>query len=137
MREHAWTNGFPPAYEQLWQTSGCSPIALAALQWRNVVEIARREGAALGSTQYLELRYEDFLANPRKELENLLARSRLKRDPRVFGFLAKRFEIRDMNTASRATASSEEEVLLEDLIGTALRAYGYSLATPATPANCR
>ncbi len=134
MWKPAWINGFPPAYEQLWRSSGCSPIALAALQWRNVVEITRREGTELGGTQYLEIRYEDFLASPRTELENLLDRFGLQRDPRVFRFLAQRFEIRNMNEVTRATASSGEETLLERLIGTALLAYGYSLSTPA---NCR
>jgi len=133
MHEPAWRGGFPEAYERLWRESGGSPLALAALQWRNVVEVARRESVALPPGRYHELRYEDFLASPEAALEELLRHCELPSSRRVLEFLRTRFELRDMNVRHRDRFSPVDQALLEELIGPCLRTLGYGKQAAATP----
>lgn len=125
LHEPAWKDGFPAEYEALWHASGGSPLALAALQWRYVIEVARREASLLEAGQYHELRYEDFLVDPDGRLDWLLRVSELAPSPRVHQFLRARFQLRDMNAASRDTTDAREEALLEAVIGDTLTELGY------------
>ena len=125
MHEPAWRGGFPGEYERLWRESGGSPLALAALQWRNIVEVARTESAALPPGSYHEVRYEDFLAAPETALGDLLRHCELPPSRRVLEFLRRRFELRDMNVRHRDRLSASEHELMESLIGPCLRSLGY------------
>jgi len=126
MREPAWKNGFPAAYQRLWEETGRSPLALAALQWRNIVEVARREAAALPPGRYRELRYEDFLTAPGATLDRLLADCGLPPDPRIQRFLERRFELRDRNADGGRAVDPAETALLDRLIGPTLGELGYA-----------
>jgi hypothetical protein len=55
----------------------------AAHQWREAVRCARREGGALGSGRYLELRYEDLVRQPETVLAQALAFLALAMDEAV------------------------------------------------------
>jgi len=139
LREPAWKDGFPAAYEALWHAHEDSPLALAALQWRHVIEVARREASALAPGQYHELRYEDLLADPERRLDELLRVAALAPSTRVQRFLRSRFQLRDMNEASRRNAHPDEDALLDDLLAPTLRSLGYETAaaapSPAAPAR--
>lgn len=50
---------------------GPTSVAESALYWRRRVNIGRRQGAALGSGRYMEVRYEDLLADPEVELRRV------------------------------------------------------------------
>lgn len=125
LREPAWTNGFPAEYERLWNSCGRLPVALAALQWRTVIEISRAEAAALSAGQYHELHYEDFIADPSARLLWLMEAVGLPVCKRVLRFLEERFTVRDMNQVRLRTGSGEDEALLQTLIGATLAELGY------------
>jgi hypothetical protein len=63
----------PDAYEKEWDASGRSFVLLAGLAWKLLIDAfddARRE---IGDERWLELRYEDLLADPRGRTADVLA----------------------------------------------------------------
>ncbi|MEM7220401.1 MAG: sulfotransferase [Pseudomonadota bacterium] len=46
---------------EVWRSEGSEPGALAALQWRHIIETSRREARELLGDRYIELKYESFL----------------------------------------------------------------------------
>ena len=54
-----------------WAPSGLLNVPRNTLTWMSCVRAARAEGNRIGSAQYMELRYEDVVANPRAELERM------------------------------------------------------------------
>ena len=125
MERPAWENGFPEEYARLARESANPPLALAALQWRRCMEVAAEETAALGSERVREVRYEEFLADPRATVDRMLESVGLQPSPRVHEFLRRRYELRDMNTRARAEAPAADRELLERLLGETLRSLGY------------
>ncbi len=83
LREPAWSGGLDEAELETWRRQGSSPAALAALQWQAVIDAGREEAGGLTAGRYLELRYEDFVADPARVLERT-SRVRLRqgRHPR-------------------------------------------------------
>lgn len=126
MERPAWENGLPEAWTPLWRDSTNPPLALAALQWRRVIEVARDEARALAKGQYHEVRYERFLADPVSTVDAILSEVGLAPSPRVHAFLRDRYEVRDMNAASRGPANAADAALLEELVGDTLRELGYA-----------
>jgi hypothetical protein len=124
MHHPAWRGGLSERQLELWRESGGSPHALAAIQWRAVIERARQESAG-ASDRYTEVRYEDFLDDPHGELERLTAFSGLPRAPETHRFLDRRIRLRDMNYRWREDLSLEEIEVVEQLIGDLLSDLGY------------
>jgi hypothetical protein len=57
-----------PGRYALWQDY---PLAVCALWWAWQVNSGREEGAALGAGVYLEVRYEDLVANPEENMARI------------------------------------------------------------------
>ena len=57
---------------QVWQRSGQSFCTLAGLHWKALVGSFVDASAELDPSRYLELRYEDLVANPQQTLSGLL-----------------------------------------------------------------
>lgn len=60
---------------------GPKTMAEAAEVWRHRIEIAQRDGAALGSERYTEVRYEDLVADPEAALAPVCAFLGLEQHP--------------------------------------------------------
>lgn len=56
-----WQGGLDTDELARWESSGKDPGALAALQWRTIIDTTRQEAAEHLDDRYIELRYEDFL----------------------------------------------------------------------------
>jgi len=68
--ESGWGPRFP-GWRNARQRLG--PVAFAAMQWRTSIESLLRDLAEVPSVQRIECRYEDFVARPERELEQLCA----------------------------------------------------------------
>lgn len=66
-----WTEGLTVEDMRKWEKSGSCPWVLAAVQWRRIIENARQEKNQLHASQYVEIRYEDFVMNPAGILSRL------------------------------------------------------------------
>jgi hypothetical protein len=72
-----WANGLDAESIRDWEKSGKDPVVLAAHQWKQVIESTRDEASTLAESQYLEVKYEDFVASPQVVSSNLLVWSGL------------------------------------------------------------
>ena len=67
-----WANGLDAGSIHDWEKSGKDPVVLAAHQWKRIIEATRDEACALVENQYLEVKYEDFVASPQLITSNIL-----------------------------------------------------------------
>jgi len=116
-----WLYGpLPPELHEAWERSGRSFAVLAALGWRVLVDAAERARALTPPGQWLDVRYEDLLADPRGVLDEALAFLGLPWTPAFEAGLrrhrlegGRREAFRDELTAAQLAAV--EEVLAEPL----------------------
>lgn len=125
MHEPAWSNGLLPADDEAWLRSGRSPLALAAVQWRRVVESAREEAARLPAGRYVEVHYEQFVDAPDPILDEITSFCGLPPSARAKAFLRGRFDLKNMNFQWMERFSVEEIAMLNDLLGPTLASFGY------------
>ena len=69
-----WQGGLDPAELDRWEVAGKDPGALAALQWRTIVDSTRAEAHEFLGDRYVELRYEDFLRDSVNEIHSIYER---------------------------------------------------------------
>jgi hypothetical protein len=75
--------GKGPGRHALWKEE---PVAVCALWWRHRVTKGQTDGAALGPSQYHEVRYESLVARPEETLRSLAEFLDLPFDPRMAAF---------------------------------------------------
>jgi hypothetical protein len=66
---------------------GPNSLIEAARRWRHRVSLGRDAGAALGPERYMELRYEDLVADPDRELRRTCGFISLEFDPAMFEYV--------------------------------------------------
>jgi hypothetical protein len=112
-----------------------------AARWRTEILAARRLGKHVGS-RYLELRYEDLVTEPERELRRVCEHSSLSWDPGMLEY-AGTSDVADMpehkNLAQpptpglrdwRTQMSNEDALAFEQVAGDVLRSAGYELLEP-------
>ena len=104
-----WKPGLPGEYVNMWKDFNRDSAILAALQWRNIIEVAHCERRQLGSEQYLEIRYEDFITAPHELLQTLYKFCNLSDSKRAHTFL-------DYNPVSAGMNSKYKKDLSPDTI---------------------
>jgi hypothetical protein len=62
----------PAAYEKEWEASGRSFVLLAGLAWKLLLDAFDDARAEIGDDRWLEVRYEDVLADPRERTAGIL-----------------------------------------------------------------
>ena len=77
---------------------------------------------------YVELRYEDFVADPHRALEETTHACGLPPASGPHEFLDQRVDLRDMNYRWREDFDDRQIELLDDLVGEQLRELGYEPA---------
>jgi hypothetical protein len=125
MRKPAWDNALSDEELTRWRELGADPLALAAIQWRAAVLGARRDAASFVPDRYLEIRYEDFLADPHELLDRITDFCDLQRSPEVHRFLDRNVRLRDATGRWRDAVTPAQMGLLDELIGDTLRELGY------------
>jgi Sulfotransferase family len=122
-----WDFGpLPECYAAEWKQSGESFVVLAAVAWKLLIDATERARAAIPPGQWLDVRFEDVLANPRPQFEAMLKLAGLEWTPqfeagfRRYSFVAGRSYRRDLSPASLAH--------LEQALVGHLRHYGYELS---------
>ncbi|GIJ44191.1 hypothetical protein Val02_10770 [Virgisporangium aliadipatigenens] len=90
----AWIYGPLPAdLRREWEESGRSFVVLAGLGWRMLTDAATAARAAAPEGSWLDVRYEDLIAEPRKETARMLEFLGLEWTPAFErGFARYRFE---------------------------------------------
>jgi Sulfotransferase domain. len=128
----SWRYGpLSPEDQTAWEASGRSFIALAGIQWRmhtRAIEIAR---ARIDPARFLELRYEDYCADPLEACRRVTDFAELERAP-AFERHVQSAKITDMTNRYRKDLSPEQVLMLTNLLRADLVRYGYDVSDADT-----
>lgn len=125
-REPAWEGGLTAADIADWHAAEDSPVALAATEWRAVLERAREEAGSLDPHRYTEVRYEDFVDDPHAFLDSLFSFCELPRASEPHDFVDDRFELKDLAQGWRDRLAPEDVRMIESLTHPAMTDLGYT-----------
>lgn len=115
-----WWLGLKP-YE--WEAIGEEPIALCALQWwHDVDEI--RQNRSLFAERYLEIRYEDLVADPTGTIDDILRFCGIREVVEFRQRLPQ--NLKNMNYKWRAQLCDKQIQVLKQTIGESLALLGYA-----------
>ncbi len=113
------------ADRQEWLENDKSFVTLAGISWRILMESYENQKNALGSEHYLEIRYEDFLENPRDKLGEVLNFSGLDWTT-DFDRQFNRFDIRKSRAKAYEKDLNEKQLAqLDASLSEMLEKYGY------------
>lgn len=118
-----------------WEESGRSFVLLAGLVWKAVVDAHDASRRAIDRSRWLEVRYEDVLADPRSSFAAMLDFAGLEWDARF----ERQFGRQPITSSRRAAYSRDlaphEVALLERHLSSHLERYGYSCAAAGATAQ--
>jgi hypothetical protein len=111
--------------ERTWEASGRSFAVLAGLEWKLLIEAFEAARPQVPEAQWMEVRYEDFVAAPREVTAELLAFLGLPWDGAFErGFARTTFEA-GRTDAYRADLGIHDVAMLEEALEPTLSRYGY------------
>jgi hypothetical protein len=132
-----WRYGpLSPEDQAAWETSGRSFAALAGIQWRlhtRAIETAR---AGIDPERYLQVRYEDYCADPVSVCRGVVDFAELAWDP-AFERRVRSAKISDMTSRYRKDLSPEQVAMLTTLLRADLVRYGYDVSEVETADRVR
>lgn len=110
--------------EQILDEYTRDPVALASIQWRNVILGIRAEAGSLGEDEYLEVKYESFVEDPMGVVAMIQEFSGLEFSARVRDQLALYKEFHNMNNKYKSRVSNEIR-MMEEIMGPLLAEFEY------------
>jgi hypothetical protein len=117
----------PEADAAAWEASGRSFPLLAGLEWKLLLDAFDRAAAGFAPDRWLEIRYEDFIAEPRVVTERVLAFLGLGWDDRFErGFARYTFDAGRADAFVRDLSPGDLEVM-ESALGAHLVGRGYTV----------
>jgi hypothetical protein len=123
-----WIFGpLPPELHEVWERSGRSFVVLAGLGWRMLVEAFEAARALTPAEQWIDLRYEDLLDDPRREIARVLDHAGLVWDARFEEGYARHTIERHRTDAYRSELTAAQVRQLEDVIAEPLARWGYTV----------
>jgi hypothetical protein len=132
----AWGWGpLPPAYAREWEESGRSFAVLAGLEWKILMDAFDAARELVPEPLWLEVRYEDFLDDPRRHLRAMLDHLGLEWTPAFERSVARyRFET-GRRDAYRRDLGIHDVAMLDASLTPVLERHGYVPTTDDRPAR--
>ena len=129
-----WTWGpLPEAYAREWEESGRSFAILAGLEWKVLMDAFDAARELVPPHQWLEVRYEDFVAEPREQMRAMLDHLGLDWTPAFEdGFRRYRFDA-GRRDAYRRDLGIHDVAMLDASLAPVLERHGYLKASQSTP----
>ena len=121
-----WTNGLSPAAIAEWESFGRSPVALAAIQWREIVELTWYEKELIERRRYIEIRYEDFVKDPINTIQLICEQVGLRPSQTINRYIHSIGKVYDMNYKFKNFLSQKEIDIIEEITSTVKIAAGYN-----------
>ncbi len=119
-----WGNMTSSLIEE-WDCHDKSFVALAALQWKSLMDVFEGVRASTNSSRFLTIRYEDFTEDPRGVFGQILQFCQLDY-PQSFRDSIDRLGIHSMNYKWRSNFTDHQISTLNDCLKEHLIRYGYS-----------
>jgi hypothetical protein len=127
----AWQWGpLPPAYAAEWEASGYSFPVLAAQCWKILMDAYAAARNLVPADRWMDVRFEDVLADPDARFKEMLAFMGLDEDPAVHAALSKIALSADRQREYRRQLDPASLALVERSLAGHLSAWGYDV-TPA------
>lgn len=117
-----WWNGMTPAE---WEAQGGDPWVLCARAWIEELEVTRRGLATLAPSRVLQIRYEDFVAQPEELLEEIRRFASLPRSHR-WSKAVGACDVRPCRSAWKERLSEQAVSTIEGIQSEMLRLHGYA-----------
>lgn len=112
-----WSGGLPGDWGRQWEGYGGTPMALAAMQYRAIMEITQRERQLLGPDQYIRILYEDYTRDPQSVMDRILSFCDLGPSPNINRYVTEQGRYESMNTKYLKNFSKEDLEILEQILG--------------------
>lgn len=112
------------ALRREWEAHDRSFIALAAIQWKILMRAMDAAKAAIPASSLLEVRYEDFAADPVAAFGPVLDFCGLERD-RDFEHALSTYRVESANYKWQHDLSPTQQGVLLEVLGDDLKKYGY------------
>lgn len=120
----------PDHLRETWERHDRSLVVLAGLEWRILMDAFDATAAAIDGDRWLELRYEDIVADPRGRWAQILQLAGLSWD-QDFEAAFQRYPVAtSRRQAFRRDLTEGQVAQLEDVIGDHLEARGYRIGIP-------
>jgi hypothetical protein len=114
-----------PEYRAEWEASGRSFAVLAAAGWKSAMDAYAAARAATPEQQWLDVRFEDVLADPQARFKEMLEFAGLEASPVFERTLARTEFRRDRADAFRRSLGPATVAVLDASLAEHLRAWGY------------
>jgi len=125
----AWQWGpLPPAYAAEWDAAGRSFPVLAALCWKILMDAYAAARELVPADQWLDVRFEDVLADPQRRFKEMLAFMGLDEHPAMHAALDKISLSPDRQQEYRRQLDPASVALVERSLAGHLAAWGYDPA---------
>ena len=118
-------------YSSEWRRSGKSFITLAGITWKMLMESYEESRRGLGADQFLQIRYEDFVEQPREYIHKMLDFSNLEWNSSFEKQFARQKISLSRKAAYREDLSQDQLIELEKSIASTLVNYGYTPVYPS------
>ena len=125
LEKPSWQHGLFEKDLNEWYETGRSPVALAAIQWKKIVELAWEEKEELSAEQYIEIRYEDFVRDPHVQLSAVFEKARLRDSAMAHDYIASRGKLSDMNYKYKKVLLAKDIALIEKITYQTAKRAGY------------
>jgi hypothetical protein len=116
----------PPVYAEEWEASGRSFPLLAGLSWKVVLDAYVAARALVPAAQWLDVRFEDVLADPGSRFKEMLEFMGLEEDERFTAALARTTFAADRRDAFRRDLDPATLARLEASLADHLQLWGYA-----------
>jgi hypothetical protein len=129
----AWGWGpLPDVLEKEWEAAGRSFPVLAALEWKLLMDAFEDARAAIPQGRWLDVRYEDFVAEPRDWTDRILGFVGLPWDPGFDrSFRRYRFDASRRSAYERDLPAADVRAI-EEIVGADLLRHGYEVRRDGT-----
>jgi hypothetical protein len=107
-----------------WCRYDKSFVVLAAIQWKILMDSIEEAKKSLSSGQFMDVRYEHFVADPLEAFKEILSFCGLEY-PDEFRATLRRFEVENRNDKWRKDLTTRQQAMLEDCVRDHLVRYGY------------
>lgn len=116
----------PEEYEEEWERSGRSFVALAGIEWKLMMDAFDKARATIPDDRWMEVRYEDFVEHPREHTDRALRLIGLEWTQQFEAAFAA-YPVSVVRRQSyRGDLTAAQVVMLDQILGEELRKRGYT-----------
>ncbi len=115
----------PPVLQSEWERHGRSFVALAGIQWKLLMDATAEAAARIPAGQYMEVRYEEFVADPIARFREVVKFCGLEWSSRFEKRIAS-YRLETANSKWRDDLTEEQQKILQSVLAESLVRYGYS-----------